>query len=709
MRRGGRTGRKPCRAAAVLGGLLLSCLCGPAATAAVPGHGRIWELVTAGPTNGVNLVGTRAWSDDGTRVAYTSFGSMPGAPSGDLLAAGFATRGSDGWVKQPIGEPYTQALPGVVDEPLAVDGDFGSWVWHSTQPLLPNAPPAPADAFYRRAPDGALSLLGSVGNAGDAVFMAASADAQHVAFQSGAHLLPADAGRTAGGDAYEFAGSELRLVGVDTAGAPVSACGSGVGNTFQGDVPFTHPVSVDGDRIWFTAPASGACGEPTRVYLRENGTQTVEASASACSRADCSGPASVQFAGATPDGSSAFLITAQQLTNDDVDHAVDLYRYDVADHALTRLSAGPPGVGADVDGTIVASSDDGTRVYFVASGALVPGHGEEGRPNLYLSDHGTLRYIATADDLEIHSAAVSSDGRVLAFATAAPLLGSDTDAQIDVYRYDAQLGSLQQVSLGEDGRGNGPFDVSFAALGSLNSLQQRGMRYMSADGRRILFVTSEPLVAEDVNTTPDVYEWADGTLGLVSSGAGDATVAYRGLSADGSSAFFSTDESLVPADRNGGDEDLYDARLGGGFPAAPPAPPPCSDDACQGPPGPRLLLPAPPTLTHVERPSELHVQSLGRGDRARLATSGRATLVVDVLAPGRVSLLVEGRVHGRRVVVARAATDAHQAGQVRLLLRLDAPARRILHGGRSLRLTLVVRQGSQTVTKLLTLRLPRKP
>jgi len=693
--------------------VLLPLLCAPAARAAVPGNGRAWELVTAGPTNGVLLNGTTAWSDDGTRVVYVSLGPMPAAPAGDLLAVGLATRGPDGWVAQPVGVAYTQPSAGRAAEPLAVDGDFASWVWRSSDPLLPDAPPAPGDAFYRRAPDGTLTLLGPVGNVGDTQFVAASAGAQHVVFQSTAHLLPADAERTAGGDAYEFAGSALRLVGVDTAGAPLSACGSLVGDGSHGDAPLTHPVSADGARIWVSAPATGDCGVPTRVYLRENGTQTVEASASACSRPDCSAPAAVQFAGATPDGSSAFLITAQQLTSDDVDSAVDLYRYDAADHALTRLSAGPPGVGADVAGSVVASSNDGARVYFVASGALVPGKGEAGRPNLYLSDHGTLRYIATADDLDLHHAAVSSDGRVLAFATAAPLLGSDTDAQVDVYRYDAQAGSLQEVSLGEGGAGNGPFDVTFAAqapqLFPPQPLQQGGMRFMSADGTRILFTTSEPLVAGDVNTTTDVYEWANGTLGLVSSGAGDATVSYQGLSADGSSAFFTTDETLVAADRNGGDEDLYDARLGGGFPAPPPPPVPCAGDACQGPLPPRLSLPSTPTLTHVETPPGVRIHALGSHARQRLAATGRATVLVDVLAPGRISLLVRARLGRRQAIVARDAANARRPGSVRLQVRLDAAARRVLHSGRPLRLTLVVRQGRQNATLLLTVRMARKP
>src|SRR6185312_15225335 len=188
--RGARAGKTPRLAAVALAlALLLPLPHGAAARGAVPGHGRAWELVTAGPTNGVNLLGSRAWSDDGTRLAFVSAGPMPGAPSGDYMAVGLAKRESAGWVKRPIGEPYGQpSLEFQTSEPLAVVSAFSSWVWRSDQPLLPNAPHAPQNAFYRRAPDGTLTLLGPIGSVHDSQLVVASADAQHVVFQSTAHL-----------------------------------------------------------------------------------------------------------------------------------------------------------------------------------------------------------------------------------------------------------------------------------------------------------------------------------------------------------------------------------------------------------------------------------------------------------------------------------------------------------------------------------------
>lgn len=667
------------------------------APAAAPAHGRVWELVTTGPTNGVKLVGTSAWSADGDRVGYGSVGPMPGSPSGDLLASAVATRTAGGWTKQPLGEPITIAAPELLASiPLAASADLTSWIWYSTQPLLPAAPAAPEVGLYRRGPDSALTLLGPVDSPASFIFVAASDDATHVVFQSTAHLLPGDAERFSGADAYEFAGDTFRMVGVDSAGSALSLCGAAVGSGTDAPTDaLTHAVSRDGQRIFLTSPSDADCSVPKRVYLRDRGAETTDVSASRCTRPDCDAPQDVTFAGATPDGSHAFLVTAQQLTNDDTDESPDLYRYDVADGSLTRLSAGPPGVEAGVSAP-VRSSDDGQLVYFIATGQLVPGHGTPGEPSLYLSDRGTLRYVAPAADVNLRAAGISASGRVLAFSTAASLLPTDTDTNVDVYRYDAGGDTLALISNGTGGSGNGAFDVTFGAAGSVPVLQAEGMRYMSADGSRIAFTTSEALVPGDVNATPDVYEWADGDLGLVSSGAGDASVTYGGMSADGRSVFFSTDESLVPGDRNNGDQDLYDARLGGGFPAAPPPPPPCEEDACQGVPGPRLAWPAPATETFAASPEpppvgRLRILRLDRDAGRRLGQGARTTVVVDVPDAGAVSLRVYARLHGRATVVARADATARTAGAVRMHVRLSTAARRTLRRNGHLRLTLTAR------------------
>jgi hypothetical protein len=684
-------------------------VCAPAAVAAVPAHGRAWEILTAGPTNGVRMLGERAWSVDGDRVVLTTVSPLPGSPSGDLAAHALATRTATGWSTQPIGEPFTTPKTDFFTSgPVAVSADLSSWLWLSSQPLLPGAPPASNEGLYIRRPDGTLELLGAAGDVKDFAFAGASDDASHAVFQSQAHLLPADAGRTSGGDVYELAGTELRIVDVDSGGTPISACGSEVGDGTAESTGPMHAVSRDGTRIFFSAPATEGCGQPRGVYVRENGSQTTEISASACTRADCDAPQDTSFAGALPDGSSAFLITAQQLTNDDTDESADLYRYDLADHLLTRISAGPPGIAADVSGPVVRASDDGGRVYFLASGALVPGQGVPGSPNLYLWDHGRLRFVATAGDINLGTAAITADGRTLMFATSAPLTPTDTDSDTDVYRYDAATGTLQELSIGTDGRGNGDFPVTFGQAGNVASLEQDPLRYMSTDGKRAFFLTNEALVPEDVNQASDVYEWADGNVGLITSGTGDGNVTYGGVSADGRSVFFSTDQSLLPADRNNGDDDLYDARLGGGFPNPPPPVPECEGDGCQGPATGRLARPTPASVAYDQPPAPplFRIRALDRHARDALAATGRVTITVDVPLAGRVSVIAYARLGGHRTqAVAHGAANARRAEHVQLRLQLSAAARRALRRHGELKLRLVLHHSRLRAAPALTLTL----
>ena len=51
-----------------------------------------------------------------------------------------------------------------------------------------------------------------------------------------------------------------------------------------------------------------------------------------------------------------------------------------------------------------------------------------------------------------------------------------------------------------------------------------------------------------------------------------------GMSEDGTDAFFQTFDRLLPSDIDG-NSDVYDARLGGGFPESPP-PPECEGAGC---------------------------------------------------------------------------------------------------------------------------------
>lgn len=123
-------------------------------------------------------------------------------------------------------------------------------------------------------------------------------------------------------------------------------------------------------------------------------------------------------------------------------------------------------------------------------------------------------------------------------------------------------------------------------------------RYLSGSGR-VFFDSSDGLVAGDRNGTEDVYEFepvgvgscsgsspgfssvSGGCLGLVSSGGSSEESAFVDASESGDDVFFLTSARLAPGDVDTA-LDIYDARVGGGPPAAPLVAE-CVGDECQDP------------------------------------------------------------------------------------------------------------------------------
>ena len=110
-----------------------------------------------------------------------------------------------------------------------------------------------------------------------------------------------------------------------------------------------------------------------------------------------------------------------------------------------------------------------------------------------------------------------------------------------------------------------------------------------------MFESAEPLSPAAVNGLFNVYEWrleagetGEGVVSLVSSGSALTDDRHAVITPSGWDLFLMTSAQLVPQDK---DEniDIYDARIGGGFPSLPVEPEPCSGDACQAP----FINPAP--------------------------------------------------------------------------------------------------------------------
>jgi hypothetical protein len=323
----------------------------------------------------------------------------------------------------------------------------------------------------------------------------------------------------------------------------------------------------------------------------------------------------VEYRAATPDGSKVFFTSDEPLTDDDTGGR-DLWRYDVdapARSRLTRLSIDnvpddghvPPVTG------LLGVSDDGEWVYFLALGPLVPDMPELDQlaPSIYQWHAGRTRFVghvrqnvlleqrATGEPVWrgiIKTSRVTADGRYVLWTTRQ---GGQLDPRdhgacgggpcVEIYVFDAQAnGGAGEVwcascdPAGGPSTGSSSFNVFLASGAALQSSHLN--RPLSDDGR-VFFHTPEQLLAADRNDASDVYEFntASASLSLVSSGRADSRDSYfLESSASGDDVFFATRDRLTGWDV---DEsyDIYDARVGGGFPEPPRPRPACAGEACR--------------------------------------------------------------------------------------------------------------------------------
>src|SRR6476659_9659592 len=244
--------------------------------------------------------------------------------------------------------------------------------------------------------------------------------------------------------------------------------------------------------------------------------------------------------------------------------------------ALAVAAVSAPAAGAAVP-HYEAAAADGSAVFFTTTEQLANGDADGHRdvyertfdPSIGVSGDYVTRELSTgpiggnaAFDVNFEGASV--DGEKVFFSTQERLTSSDIDQASDVYVRDLDTGATSLVSIGESACapacGNGPIEAGFAGA--------------SNDGGEVFFVTTEKLVSADQDDAFDVYmrDLGGSSTALVSAavtgcappcGNGNFTATLRGISADGSRAFFATSEALGGGDGDSA-TDIYSRALPNG-------------------------------------------------------------------------------------------------------------------------------------------------
>jgi hypothetical protein len=607
-----------------------------------PGPDNSAELGVPGATSGLVLGGVvpQRAAADGEAFAFPSFiafGEATGAPN----ASYFLSRHSpSGWEMGNI-TPRDESR-GPVGPVRAFSPDLGSTAIVADSALAPGAVPGYPNLYLRDNADGALTALTTTtpaftsSSAYCVNYIGSSADGRRVIFAASGGLTPeAPAPEQSGQpNLYEWsAAGGIRLVSLlpnGTAAETGTGLGFGPGDDtclIGGTEVSRHAISDDGSRIFWSQT------RPRALYARVDGTRTIELDQTQGGGGPDGGGT---FVAASADGSRVFFTDPNPLVPgaaQGTQGAGDLYEYRLAGEVLTDLT--PPGTGPSEVLGLVGASEDGSYVYFVATGALTEG-AEAGGANLYLDHEGSLRLVArlsrSQDGFDWvpfarQTATVSPDGLHLALVSVEPLTGYDNELAgggtcrrgiagepeggrrcDEVFLYDAASHRLSCASCDPSGANpSGPVKPRTGAKESrLNVVPGwttpfEGPRYLSADGSRLFFLSEEGLVPADTNGEQDVYEFerpggpwgddctgssptyvpaAEGCLSLISSGRSTDSSYLLDASADGRDVFFSTNQALA-ADDEDGSYDIYDARVGGESPSGAPGPAPCSAEGCR--------------------------------------------------------------------------------------------------------------------------------
>lgn len=640
-------------------------------------EGRCFELVSprdAGPvarpgrSAGEAELNFQAASQAGA-LAYVVETGFPGATKGaEILYKG--TRDSGGWGSTQLSPPFvardeTSEASSASSRTLGLSDDLSCDIFESSQPLTDDASTrlvieAGGANLYRHNPDGSYTAITKLApenpGAGDGVvgteypLAGFSQDCGKVLFTAPYRYpgVPGGENKTSGGERlYEWDEGTLRGVGFvpgPSGEVEVEAiAGSGL-SMLEGN--HTHVVSDDGSRVFFSAqrqispnPAEiGTMG----IFVREDGGASIRD----LSLSETASPnEGATFQWATRDGSKVFFTANAGLTAESSDSGTDLYEYDLESEDLTDLTPNG-GEGAGVGG-FIGASEDGSHVYFVAKGQLVPGKGKtfaqnesddtysvfgvkegevgyagvvSGGGNPGISEEGLLRVIATSK--RVQTARVSPDGRYLLFESRLNVTGYDGGERVtEAYLYDAEASTEATicVSCRQDGK--------VSVTPNLNEPLARGWSYnplhaprtlIAPNGEpRVFFTSSDRLASGAVEGETNLYAWSHGQVFHIATEppglhgpareeevfghllrSTEKYVTFLGASSDGTDLYLATPETLTWED---GDErfSVYSARIGGGFPEPPPPPSPCDPDSegsCQAPAQSGTPTPSPASL-----------------------------------------------------------------------------------------------------------------
>jgi hypothetical protein len=305
------------------------------------------------------------------------------------------------------------------------------------------------------------------------------------------------------------------------------------------------------------------------------------------------------FDALSPDGSLAYVTTAYPLGTEERGGEPDVYAVTVP--AFPRNTLNTPGqtgsentvvclscqLGGGGAATFMGQSADGSHVFFnVAEGTgESAGHPYKG---LWSWDRNSRTAARLTEATDVEQLVFSENGQYAVGLT--KQLANNPNGTADVYEFVAgQAPKLITSGVSAD---------TYRLKQFISSFSPPTEAGVSNDGQRVVYDDQPP----GGGSLETLQEWNGGPVPVQLSPLG-ATSSYYTLGTAGpelEDIFFAAHEPLVGADRNGGTQDVYDARVQGGFSpctAGNPNPPPGSSSCSPATSTPNPQAPSPSPYT----------------------------------------------------------------------------------------------------------------
>lgn len=325
-------------------------------------------------------------------------------------------------------------------------------------------------------------------------------------------------------------------------------------------------ISADGRTVAFTSNAGlvgGLYSDSWHIYVRDRQTnQTTRATVA--SDGTVGNGSSVEQPAISADGRYvAYASEATNLVIDDTNNAADIFVHDRQTGQTTRVSLATGGAQANGYSSSAALSADGRYVAFSSDAPDLVAGDTNNMGDVFRHDRQTGETILISRRLDglsasdgAHIPAISADGTKVAFTSRSSDFVAGDTADADVFLADLTTGVISLVSVNSNGEKGNSQSEKFA---------------MSADGRYVAFESwASNLTPDDANDHGDVFvrDVVAGETWLASLGAdgqqGNGASSTPGISPDGHTVgFVSGATNLVPNDTNDEDDIFVRTAAGG--------------------------------------------------------------------------------------------------------------------------------------------------